>query len=198
MGGAVALATLDAPERVSTLVLVDSHGLGRDAPWRAPGFVALWTPFFDSMLEASLCDSMAIEASTNATTIDPDPVFVADVREAVSDPATVRALVSWQRSEFGACGLRTCYLDRLGELSRPTLLIHGRDDPVCPVTWAVRAHDRIEQSTFHAVERCGHWSPREQPAQFNRLVRDFLDGGDDEWSVIGESRPSGTDILGRV
>lgn len=131
------------------------------------------------MLEASLRDSMAIEASMNATTIDTDrdPAFVADVREAVSDPATARALVSWQRSEFGACGLRTCYLDRLGELSRPTLLIHGRDDPVFPVTCAVRAHDRIEQSTFHAVDRCGHWSPREQPAQFNRLVRDFLDGG---------------------
>jgi pimeloyl-ACP methyl ester carboxylesterase len=47
MGGGIALGrALDSPERVSRLVLVDSHGLGRDAPWRAPGFLSLWMPGF--------------------------------------------------------------------------------------------------------------------------------------------------------
>jgi len=178
MGGAVALGhTLRVPERVSKLVLVDSHGLGRDAPWRTPGFVGLWTPFFDVVLERSLCDPKTIAAGLAAMTVDPGPEFVADVRRAVADPKTVRALVSWQRSEFGACGLRTCYLDRLNELRVPTLLIHGRDDPVFPVTWSERAAERIEKSHFRAIDRCGHWPPREQPEEFNRVVEGFLTQG---------------------
>jgi pimeloyl-ACP methyl ester carboxylesterase len=175
MGGALALGrALAVPEQVSRLVLVDSHGLGRDAPWRAPGFLTLWTPFFDSVLEASLRDPATIAAGLRAMTVDPDPDFLADVGRAVKDPATVRALTSWQRSEFGVCGLRTCYLDRLTEVSIPTLLIHGRDDPVFPVSWSARASERIEGSSLHVIENCGHWPPRERPRRFNRLVGDFL------------------------
>lgn len=177
MGGAVALGrALAAPERVSRLVLVDSHGLGRDAPWRMPGFAALRTPFFDSVLETSLRDPLTVATSLRAMTVDPDDEFVADVRRAAAKAPAARALLSWQRSEFRACGLRTCYLDRLDELAVPTLLIHGRDDPVFPVTWSARANERIEDSTFRAIDDCGHWPPRERPRQFNRVVGEFLTG----------------------
>ena len=178
MGGAVALGhALRAPERVSKLVLVDSHGLGRDAPWRAPGFLTLWTPLFDAVLERSLRDPATIATGLCAMTVDPDPEFVADVGRTVTDARTVQALTSWQRSEFGPCGLRTCYLDRLDELAVPTLLVHGRDDPIFPVTWSERAAERIERGRFHAIDRCGHWPPRERPTEFNRVVGDFLSHG---------------------
>ena len=180
MGGGIALGrALDSPERVLRLVLVDSHGLGRDAPWRAPGFLSLWMPGFDSLLTGSLRDPATVSVGLRAMTVDPDPEFLADVCETVTDGRTVRALTNWQRSEFGPCGLRTCYLDQVDELSVPTLLVHGRDDPVFPVTWSARADERIETSSFEPIEACGHWPPRERPAVFNRLVSDFLESEGD-------------------
>jgi pimeloyl-ACP methyl ester carboxylesterase len=177
MGGGIALErALREPESVSRLVLVDSHGLGRDAPWRAPGFGALWTPFFDSVLEQGLRDPATVEVSLRTLTVDPDPEFVGDVQEAIADPAVVRALVSWQRSEFKPWGLETCFRDRLGEIDVPTLLCHGCDDPIFPVTWSERAGELIPESTVRTFERCGHWPPREHPARFMRLLEAFLAG----------------------
>lgn len=56
----------------------------------------------------------------------------------------------------------------------PTLLIHGREDPIFPIAWAERAAERIPDSEFVPFERCGHWPPREHPEKFDRVVGDFL------------------------
>jgi pimeloyl-ACP methyl ester carboxylesterase len=174
MGGAVALGhALDDGERIERLVLVDSYGLGRDAPWRPGGAALLNTPGFDGLLGAGLLNPGVVAASLAGLTVNPSPGFVADVQRAVG-PTAARALGAWQRDEFRACGLRTCYLDRLDELDAPTLLIHGREDPIFPIMWSERAAERIPESEFVPFERCGHWPPRENPEKFNRLVSEFL------------------------
>ena len=174
MGGGVALGyALDAPERVERLVLVDSYGLGRDAPWRPGGSMLLNVPGFDGLLGAGLSNPMAVAASLGGIAVDPSPGFVADVQRAVG-PAAARALGEWQRDEFRADGLKTCYLDRLAEVEPPTLLVHGRDDPIFPVNWSERATRRIPDARFVAFEECGHWPPREYPEKFERVVGRFL------------------------
>ncbi|EMA40631.1 alpha/beta fold hydrolase [Halococcus hamelinensis] len=174
MGGGVALGyALDAPERVERLVLVDSYGLGRDAPWRPGGSMLLNVPGFDGLLGAGLSNPMAVAASLGGIAVDPSPGFVADVQRAVG-PAAARALGEWQRDEFRATGLKTCYLDRLAEVELPTLLVHGREDPIFPVHWSERATQEIPDARFVAFEACGHWPPREYPEKFNRVVGRFL------------------------
>jgi pimeloyl-ACP methyl ester carboxylesterase len=174
MGGAVALGhALDNGERIEQLVLVDSYGLGRDAPWRPGGAALLNTPGFDGWLGAGLLNPALVASSLAGLTVNPAPGFVTDVQRAVG-PTAARALGTWQRDEFRACGLQTCYLDRLDELDVPTLLMHGREDPIFPIAWSERAAERISDSEFEAFERCGHWPPREHPEKFNRLVSDFL------------------------
>ncbi|HET7323994.1 MAG TPA: alpha/beta hydrolase [Halococcus sp.] len=175
MGGAVALGhTLDNQQMVERLVLVDSYGLGRDAPWRPGGSALVRMPGFDGLLGAGFALNPAIVAGSLAGVVVNTPAgFVTDVYRAVG-PAAARALSQWQRDEFRACGLRTCYLDRLSELRTPTLLIHGREDPIFPIGWSERATERIRENAFEVFENCGHWPPREYPEKFNRVVSGFL------------------------
>ncbi len=50
---------------------------------------------------------------------------------------------SWQRSEIFWDGLHTNFVDRLHEVTVPTLILHGAEDRFVPVAWARRAHQMI-------------------------------------------------------
>jgi hypothetical protein len=79
-----------------------------------------------------------------------------------------------QRSEYQWSGMRTNYLNRLSEITVPTLLVHGMEDRIVPVTWAERAHRLIKNSTIELIPQCGHLPPIEKPDLFNRIIRRFL------------------------
>lgn len=176
MGGAVALGyALD--HDVDRVALVDSYGLGWDAPWRPAAATSLWIPGADRLgWEFMGATEGTVRGSLGAYMSRASDEFVAEVHEVLQDPDCGRALRSWQRSEFGACGFRTCYLDDLDRLSAPTLLVHGADDTLLPASWSRRAADRLPDSELHVLEDCGHWPPRERPALFNRLLCGFLAG----------------------
>ncbi|WGY02211.1 alpha/beta hydrolase [Nocardioides sp. QY071] len=65
-------------------------------------------------------------------------------------------------------------LDRLHEITAPTLLIHGRDDRVVGFEGTLFAAARIADSRVHLINRCGHWAQLEHADEFNRLVADFI------------------------
>lgn len=174
MGGAVALGhALDGgdPER---LVLSGSYGLGNDAYWRSSASVALRVPFADTMLWGGMGSRSAVRTSLRSMVgARPPDDLVEDVHEWLS-PATMRTMRSWQRHEFQADGLRTDYSSRLHDLDVPTLLFHGTEDPLFPVSWSERASERLPNSQLESIEACGHWVPREQPEKFNQAVAAFL------------------------
>ncbi len=62
----------------------------------------------------------------------------------------------------------------LRELTQPTLIIHGRDDEVIPLSTSMRLHELIDDFQLHVFGRCGHWVQIEHAAAFTRLVGDFL------------------------
>ncbi|SFR86629.1 Pimeloyl-ACP methyl ester carboxylesterase [Halomicrobium zhouii] len=173
MGGAVALGhALDggSPER---LVLVDSYGLGADAYWRQAASAALRIPFASSFLWGSVSSRAGVRTNLQGLLGSSVPEeLVDDVHGAVSG-RSMDALRSWQRHEFRPDGLRTDYRSRLGDLSTPTLLVHGEHDPLFPVSWSREASERLSAGELRVFDRCGHWVPRECPEAFNGLVRDF-------------------------
>jgi pimeloyl-ACP methyl ester carboxylesterase len=174
MGGAVALGyALD--NDVEQLALVDSYGLGTDALWRPMASVALRIPVVDSMLWRAMgTNTGTVRDALRGYMSRASEEFVDEIHDALQDPGSGRALRSWQRSEFGAFGFRTCYLDALEELSVPTLLVHGDDDTLLPSAWSERAAERLTDSELHVFEDCGHWPPRERPGEFNRILSSFL------------------------
>jgi pimeloyl-ACP methyl ester carboxylesterase len=174
MGGGVALGYA-LEHDVERLVLVDSYGLGHDAPWRAPATTMLRVPGAYSNWWRTIGASRASVRShlQQLTAGNPTKVHVDDVYGAVQDGAVGRTVASWQRSEFRYDGLRTCYLDRLSELEVPALFVHGVEDPLLPASWSERAAKRTggELALF---EECGHWPTREAPQRFNETVGAFL------------------------
>jgi pimeloyl-ACP methyl ester carboxylesterase len=50
--------------------------------------------------------------------------------------------------------------ERLGELSAPTLVVHGTEDPVLPYGHAVALANEIPQARLLALEQTGHELPR--------------------------------------
>lgn len=63
---------------------------------------------------------------------------------------------------------------KLSEIAVPTLLIHGRDDRVVHYEGTLQLLAQIPNSRAVLLNRCGHWAMIEHPAEFNRLVADFV------------------------
>jgi pimeloyl-ACP methyl ester carboxylesterase len=64
--------------------------------------------------------------------------------------------------------------ERLRELPHETLIVHGREDRVIPMSNSLRLHALISRSQLHLFGRCGHWTQIEHAGRFVRLVGEFL------------------------
>jgi len=174
MGGALALGHALDGGSVERLVLVNSYGLGGDAYWRTAASGILQTPLLGNMLWQGVSTSKpAIRTGLRSMAAAEPPQELVDDVDSVVDRRTVRAMRRWQRSEFQRTGFRTNYAARLDELSVPTLLIHGNEDPLLPPAWSQRAARELRESELKLVENCGHNPPRERPEWFNEAVRSF-------------------------
>lgn len=175
MGGALALGHALDGGPVERLILVDSYGLGADAYWRTAASGMFRTPLVGNMLWRGVSSSKpAIRTGLRSmAATEPDRELVDDVA-AVMDRKTVRAMRRWQRHEFQSSGFRTDYSGQLGDVSVPTLVVHGDEDPLLPLSWSRRAAAALSDSELEIVENCGHCPPRERPAAFNSAVRSFV------------------------
>ncbi|MCU4971194.1 alpha/beta hydrolase [Halobacteria archaeon AArc-m2/3/4] len=181
MGGAAALGyTLDHPERVRQLILVDSYGLGRHIPagslWKTlahvPGANALGWATLGTSHEAARMGLGNVVADAGSL----PEAFVEEFYERARTSGAGRAFEAFQRVELAGDGTAlTNYADRLETLSVPTLLVHGAEDPLFPVEWSVRAAEKLPNARLEILENCGHWPTRERPDEFNGILRAFLE-----------------------
>jgi len=179
MGGGAALSfALHSPERVEKLVLVASYGLGKEIPYGRLGYFLTHAPLSADLLYTLLRQSRRVlrwgllSAVHNPGVVSDE--LVEEARQLLNQPGSGRAFRAFRKNEVGWSGLRTDLSDRLYKLAVPTLLIHGERDRVVPIEWARRAHERLPDSELRILKECGHWSPRECPGEFNRVVADFL------------------------
>lgn len=66
---------------------------------------------------------------------------------------------------------------RIRAIRRPTLLVHGRDDRVIPLSTSLRLHELIDHSRLQVFDDCGHWVQIEQVEAFHAVIAHFLAGG---------------------
>ncbi len=64
------------------------------------------------------------------------------------------------------------------KIKTPTLVLSGRYDPACTVEQGTVLHRLIDGSKMVVLEDAAHLSNIEQPAAFNRTVREFIDSVD--------------------
>lgn len=166
-GGALALnLATTSPARVAKLVLMGSVGVpftltaGLDAVWGfepSPGNMRTLLEVFahDRRLVDDALVQLRLEAATRPGVQEAYRTMFRAPRQAAVDALTLED-------------------DRIRAVEHPTLVVHGRDDRVIPLSNSLQLHQLIDDSRLHVFGRCGHWVQIEHAEAFNRVVRDFL------------------------
>lgn len=169
MGGGVAGSfALEHPDRVDRLALVSSYGLGGSVPAGSLWYALANVPGANQAGYAAMGTStMAARTGLSQIVHDAsalDAAFVEAFRERASRAGAGAAFAAFQRTEIGPSGrVETNLAPRLSSLAVETLLVHGREDPLFPVTLAREAADRVPDASYVEIPDCGHWPTREHP-----------------------------------
>ncbi len=65
--------------------------------------------------------------------------------------------------------------EQLRALKHPTLIMHGREDQVIPLSISLRLMAILPNATLLVFGNCGHWTQIEKREAFIAAVRDFMD-----------------------
>jgi 2-hydroxymuconate-semialdehyde hydrolase len=166
-GGALAMAlAIRHPQRVRRLVLMGSVGVpfelteGLDAVWGYEPSVAGMRALMDLFAyDRSLVNDELAELRYRASV---RPGF----QESFSSmfPAPRQRWVDALASHEGD----------IRAISHETLVIHGREDRIIPLSNALTLAQWIPNAQLHVFGHCGHWTQIEHAGRFARLVNDFL------------------------
>jgi len=166
-GGALTLAlTARHPERVEKFVLMGAAGVEFEL---TPGLDAVWgyQPSLDSMRQAVM--SFAYDTSF----ITEDLIrsrYEASIRPGYHESY---AKIFAEPRQPTIKALATPEAD-IRKITRPALVIHGRDDRIVPLSNSIKLHSLIQKSDLHVFGECGHWTQIEKKDQFVKLVMDFF------------------------
>ena len=178
MGGGISLGyVLAFPQRVNKLVLMDSYGLQRKTSMHKLSYLFVRIPGVRALTYWSIKSRVMARYSLKMILKRPGSVtdeLVEKVYQQLLIPGVTRAFSDFQNAELTWDGLKTVYMDRLGEIKAKTLIIHGGKDSLVPLEASKEAHQLIKNSEMVIMEGCGHWPQRDHPEEFNQVVREFL------------------------
>lgn len=167
LGGAIALQlAIDAPHRVSRLAVMGSVGIAHAI---TPALELVWG--YEPSIEAMGTMTRAMPA---------DASIVTDAMVQARYDASVTP--GWQTS-FRAmfphplqATLDAMSLDpqALRRIAVPTLLLHGREDPVIPVEGSLELVRLIPQADLRVYAGVGHWPAAERPDTYAAELSAFI------------------------
>jgi len=158
LGGHVGLLyTLQNQAKVKTLILTGSSGLfengmGETYPKRG--------------------DYEFIRKKTELTFYDPKMTtkeLVDEVYAIVNNRLKAIKVIALAKS-----AIRNNLSDELRDIKVPTCLIWGQNDTITPPMVAEEFEKLLPNSELHFIDKCGHAPMMEQPAEFNKVLGDFL------------------------
>lgn len=180
MGGSIATGfTLRHPQRVRALALVDSTGVQHRMPRHLLTYLLMHTDLSGRLAANLLRRSRRLTRATLARTFFADATKVTDLEtiidEVVAEAGARRSVFAdWHADAIGRRTMNINHLPHLGQISCPTMVIHGEQDALVPVASAREVADAITGATLRVMPQTGHWPNRERPAEFNALLREFV------------------------
>lgn len=170
MGGMVAQhLALDHPHRVSALMLAATTCGGATAVRAAPEATAALLGRGATTPEEAYRRACSVMYTPDFLRSHRD-VVEAEVRRRAENPVDPRVF----RAQYEAVR-RHDTAARLGEITAPTLVLHGTDDLVVPVGNAMILASRIPRAQLVLIEGGSHLFFHEEPERTARIVLRFLD-----------------------
>jgi 3-oxoadipate enol-lactonase len=175
MGGAAVVDfALEHPEMVSALVLVGSGVSGlNDSSQLTAAAIKHWTELITAVRDGDVERARELDGnywidgpSRDAARID--PLYRERARELHRENFS---LANFARIEEP---LKPPAIGRLREIAAPTLIMIGDDDSEDLVTLADRLAAEIANARLVTVANAAHLPSLEHPAQFNRILSEFL------------------------
>jgi pimeloyl-ACP methyl ester carboxylesterase len=158
LGGHVALVhTLKNPDRIKSLILTGSSGLFENG-------------MGDSYPKRGNYDY--IKEKTAQTFYDPAVAtkeLVDEVYSITNNRLKVIKIIALAKS-----AIRNNLGEELNQIKQPTLLIWGSNDIVTPPFVGKEFNRLIPNSELHFIDKCGHAPMMEVPAEFNKILHEFL------------------------
>jgi pimeloyl-ACP methyl ester carboxylesterase len=155
------------PERISGLVLADTSAEAETAEGRRQ--------------RVAMADRLLDEGMSGyANEVLAKMVAPANIEALPAVARHVRAMMSATSPEGAAAALRgraerPDYVETLGRIEVPTLVVVGRDDEFTPVGVAEFMQERVPQSSLAVIEGAAHMPNLERTTEFNGAVQHFLD-----------------------
>ncbi|WP_459348334.1 alpha/beta fold hydrolase [Arthrobacter sp. MDB2-24] len=180
LGGAVAMkiSALE-PQRVRSLVLVNSAGFGKEVT------LALRILAVRPIGRRLLKDKSRKAAYRTERSLFYDKRFVTEERldhaqEVGRNPGYDDVLLAVARHLGTVRGVRrrwrTQLLRTVAAQRKPTLVVWGDEDRVLPASHLEHARAVFPHAEFHLFEKCGHMPQIEREEEFDALVRQFISG----------------------
>jgi 3-oxoadipate enol-lactonase len=166
LGGMIAQElALSAPDRVERLVLVCATPGG-------PNAASMPEPTVRLMAEAATLEPLVALRRFVENALAPDPSDGLVERILAHRIATAQPLEAWAAQ--AAAGAAFDSWDRLGQVTAPTLVVHGNEDVVVDPANAGLLAERIPGVQVARFEGCGHLLFWEEPERFVEVVGEFL------------------------
>jgi pimeloyl-ACP methyl ester carboxylesterase len=176
LGGAVAMqVAVHAPDRVASLVLVNSAGFGREVTIALR--VLAIRPLSRLLLRPSRYRARRVERA-----LFHDPAFVTEVRVEQTyalgqRPHAAKVLLETIRSLGTIRGVRLQWrqtlLRAVADLDIPTLVVWGDRDLIVPAAHLDAARASLASAQFHLFADTGHMPQIERAEAFSQLVGNF-------------------------
>ena len=158
LGGHVALVyALNNMDRVHSMILTGSSGLYENA------FGGSFPRREDKEF---LRKKIAVTFYDDALATDE---LVDEVFEIVNDRSKLIRILAIAKS-----AIRHNMAKDLSQFEKPSCLIWGKDDVVTPPEVAEEFHALLPNSELHWIDKCGHAAMMEHPAEFNRILNEWL------------------------
>lgn len=172
-GGVAQMLLLECPQRLRRLVLVAAGGLGKGVGWwlrlaSLPGVVEhLGQPFM------ALGTRLALRGAHDGLTRQD----ILTLSQYNSRAGSARAFARSVRDVINWRGQLINFAHRAAEIEKlpPMLVVWGDRDRLIPIREGRAFATSLEGARFQAFPGCSHYLHNEQPDEFVRVVRAFLD-----------------------
>lgn len=180
MGGSIASGfALRNHHRVRGLVLVDSAGMQARLEKHLLTYLLLRSRFVGPAAARLLAvNRKFVRALLTANVFAGEPTDLDEIAtETLSELRHRGSLFSdWHHESITWGGMNVNHLPFLHQIHCRAMVIHGEHDKIVPVTCAREAASSIPGAALRVISGAGHWPNREKPAEFNAVIREFVNG----------------------